>query len=196
MTTNMAPPMTFDQYLAYDDGTDNRYEWIAGALVEMPTESELNAWISLALQLYLIQAGLVRPRLTQRYSCELEVPVLRPKQARNRFPDLVVLQPEHLDLTQQRLTIRLDMPPPTLVVEVVSPGRANRERDYDEKRAQYQARGIPEYWLVDPDRRLVTVLSLGAGDYEAAVFSGADLILSPTFPSFALTANEVLNPAE
>ncbi len=34
-------PMTFDEYLASDDGTDKRYEWIAGALVEMPTESEL-----------------------------------------------------------------------------------------------------------------------------------------------------------
>lgn len=33
--------MTFDEYLAYDDGTDKRYEWIAGALVEMPTEKVL-----------------------------------------------------------------------------------------------------------------------------------------------------------
>lgn len=83
--------MTFEAYLAYDDGTDNRYEWIDGVLVEMLTESEFNAWLSLALQLYLIHASLVRPRLTHRYNCEVEVPVLKPKQARNRFPDLVIV---------------------------------------------------------------------------------------------------------
>ena len=33
-------------------------------LVEMPTESEFNAWLSLALQLYFIRAGLVKPRRT------------------------------------------------------------------------------------------------------------------------------------
>lgn len=108
-----------------------------GVLIEMPTEPEFNAWLSLALQLYFIRAGLVKPRLTHRYNCELEVPVLKPKQARNRFPDFVILQPEHIELTQKRLTIRLDMPPPVLVMEVVSPGQPNRSRDYEDKRAQY-----------------------------------------------------------
>ena len=42
--------MTFKDYLTYDDGTDSRYEWIDGVLVEMPTESEFNAWLSFALR--------------------------------------------------------------------------------------------------------------------------------------------------
>lgn len=32
--------MTFEDYLTYDDGTDNRYQWIDGVLLEMPTESD------------------------------------------------------------------------------------------------------------------------------------------------------------
>ena len=188
--------MTFEDYLAYDDGTDSRYEWIDGVLVEMPTESELNAWISFALQLYFINAGLIKPRLTHRYSCELEVPVLKSKQARNRFPDLIILRPEHIELTQKRLTIRLDMPPPELVVEVVSPGKVNRDRDYEEKRDQYEAREIPEYWLIDSEQQVVMVLTLKDGSYQEAMFSGSDLIVSSTFPDFALTAEQVLTPPD
>lgn len=31
--------LTFEEFLAYDDGTDTRYELVNGVLVEMPTES-------------------------------------------------------------------------------------------------------------------------------------------------------------
>jgi Uma2 family endonuclease len=195
--------MTFEAYLTYDDGTDNRYEWIDGVLLAMPTESELNAWLSLALQLYFINAGLVKPRLTHRYNCEIEVPILKPKQARNRFSDFVIVRPEHIELTQKRLTIRLDMPAPVLVAEVVSPGSTNRDRDYEDKRAQYQAREILEYWLLDPERKMVTVLTLVDGVYQEAIFrcsrsqgSASDRIISPLFPTFPLTAQQVLNPIE
>jgi len=196
MSSVTKPRMTFEEYLAYDDGTDNRYEWIDGVLIEMPTESELNAWLSFALQLYFIRAGLVKPRLTHRYNCEIEVPVLKPKQARNRFPDLVIVRPEHIELTQKRLTIRLDMPAPVLVMEVVSPGQTNRDRDYEDKRTQYEARHIPEYWLLDPEQHIVMVLTLMDGVYQDATFRGDDCIISLTFPTFALTAAQVLHPAD
>jgi Uma2 family endonuclease len=196
MSSVTTPRMTFEEYLTFDDGTDNRYEWIDGALIEMPTESELNAWLSLALQLYLINAKLVKPRLTHRYNCEVEVPVLKPKQARNRFPDFVIMRPEHIGLTQKRLTIRLDMPAPVFVMEVVSPGQTNRERDYEDKRAQYQARGISEYWLLDSGQQIVMVLTLVDGLYQEAIFRDGDRIISSLFPTFALAAEQVLNPEE
>ncbi|MEO1146851.1 MAG: Uma2 family endonuclease [Cyanobacteria bacterium J06638_22] len=197
MVRTTKPPITFEEYLSYDDGTDNRYAWIDGVLVEMPPESESNAWLSLALQLYFINAGLVKPRLTHRYNCEIEVPVLKPKQARNRFPDFVVVRPEHIELTQKRLTIRLDMPPPLLVAEVVSPGALSRIRDYEDKRAQYQAREIPEYWLLEhPEQQKVTVLMLTDGVYQQTIFAGKERVVSPLFPSFALRAEQVLNPDE
>lgn len=42
-------------------------------------------------------------------------------------------------------TENIFMPPPLLVVEVVSPGECQRERDYIVKRNQYQNCSIPEY---------------------------------------------------
>ena len=196
MAADTQTRISFEDYLTYDDGTDNRYEWIDGVLVAMATESEFNEWLSAALQLYFMNSGSVRPRLVKCFNCELELPVLQPKQARNRFPDLVILRPEHIELTQKRLTIRLDMPSPALVVEVVSPGKVNRDRDYEEKRAQYEVREIPEYWLLDPSQAQVTVLTLREDTYRSTVFTADQKIVSLAFPAFSLTAKQVLNPPE
>jgi Uma2 family endonuclease len=63
---------------------------------------------------------------------------------------------------------------PDLAIEILSgdpetaAGRAERERDLVEKRRAYAARGIPHYWIVDPDTRRVAwlVLDPRRGAYE------------------------------
>lgn len=194
MTQAITPPqskLSFPEYLAYDDGTDNRYELTDGELIALPPESGLN--IEIANLLFVALIRLLDPRLVRLFSCELQVDGT----VKNRYPDLVVLQPEHLQLTRRRSTITFDMPPPELVVEVVSPGKVNRQRDYDDKRKQYAARGIPEYWLVDPQDRVVIVLRLQSGSYlEVGQFRGSDRILSPRFPTLDLTAEHLFAPLQ
>ena len=191
IATRPTRKLTFDEYLNYDDGTDNRYELTNGELVALPPESGLN--IEIANLLFAALIRFLSPRLVRVFSCEIQVSGA----VKNRFPDLVVLREEHLQLTRQRSTITLDMPPPLLVVEVVSPGKANRDRDYVEKRAQYEARGIPEYWIIDPEKQAIAVLQLEAGAYvEAGQFKGAERILSQVFPSLELTAAEILQAGE
>ena len=41
--------LTLDEYLAYDDGTDNRYELVDGKLIFMPPETDQNNLIALYL---------------------------------------------------------------------------------------------------------------------------------------------------
>ena len=91
-----------------------------------------------------------------------------------------------------RATITQDMPSPALVVEVVSPGKVNEDRDYRYKRSEYAARGIPEYWIIDPGKEQVTLLTLIDGLYEETVFQGNSRIASATFPNLKLTAAQVL----
>ena len=184
--------LTFEEYLTYEDDTDNRYELIDGELVTLPPESEPNTAIVSYLFLMLVNSGIAW-RCIKLHICEIQVPILREGDAANRYPDLVVLRPEHILLTASRLTVTIDMPPPQLVVEVVSPGRVGRERDYDRKRAQYAARGIPEYWIVDPQEQMVAVLRLESGQYvEVGVFQGEQALISPAFPQLSLTAQQVL----
>ena len=171
--------LTFEQYLELDDETDNRYELINGRLVELPPESELNTSLANYLFLQLVNAGMAF-RLIQPHACELQVPVLQAGDPANRYPDLVILREEHLELTRKRLTITFDVLPPRLVIEVVSPGERNRDRDYRRKRRQYESRGIPEYWLIDLEDQVIAVLQLDEGNYfEVGRFTGSMQIQSP-----------------
>ena len=53
-----------------------------------------------------------------------------------------------------------------LVMEVVSGDPESRERDHARKRLDYAQAGIPEYWIVDPQEKQITVLSLHRGEYR------------------------------
>ena len=67
--------------------------------------------------------------------------------------------------------ITLDMAPPLLVVEVVSPGtEKSPSRLCRKKRNQYEWRGIPEYWILDPVLARCTVLSLTETGYDTSYF--------------------------
>lgn len=183
---------SFEAYLAADSSElpEGRCEYWDGELVEVMTESMRNDAIALLIQFALISIG-VPFRLVRPHSCEVEV-IGKPK---NRFPDLTVLDDVHLSMNTQRLTITRQMPPPRLVVEVVSPGaesKDNYKRDYLDKRDQYAAIGIPEYWLIDPQRSWVMVGTLTDGAYQFQTFKGDDSISSPTFPELKLTAAIVL----
>lgn len=194
MTQSRVRFASFEDYLAYSDtaALDGRYELINGELIEVPPESEFNTWIADNLQFLLAIAQIVPRRLIKTHSCEVQVSVLRSGDAANRYPDLVVLRPEHLDLTQRRLTLTLDMPPPRLIVEVLSPGKTNRDRDLIHKRAQYAAIGVPEYWIVDPVAQTVNVLSLVANAYEdGGIFQGQDGVNSVEFPHLELTVAQI-----
>lgn len=50
------------------------------------------------------------------------------------------------------------MPLPLLVEEVVCPGVDHEKRDDQDKRKDYAARGIPEYWIVDPAKQSVSAV--------------------------------------
>lgn len=185
---------TFEAYLAYSNQhhLEGYYELVGGELVALPPESGLNDWLALNLRDLLIDAQFIQRTLVRVHTCEVQVPVLQSQDAANRYPDLVVLREEHLPLIQQRLTITLDMPPPRLIVEVVSPGKTNRDRDYVNKRAQYAALNVEEYWIVDPKTQTVLVLALEDGSYrEIGQFQAEDCIVSPTFSALALMVEQI-----
>ncbi|WP_204104319.1 MULTISPECIES: Uma2 family endonuclease [Spirulina sp. CCY15215] len=185
--------MSLEDFLNYDDGTDARYELEDGRLLLMTSESDINRRIASFLLIYFAQLGIPFYRL----GIGIEIAVSGSR-TNVRIPDLIVLTEELAQVMEgaSRSIVMLDMPPPRLVVEVVSPGRENEERDYRYKRSQYQARGIAEYWIIDPIQAQITVLTLVAGLYEEAVFSGDTAIASPLLSELGqaspLTAAQLL----
>ncbi|MBD2306375.1 Uma2 family endonuclease [Chroococcidiopsis sp. FACHB-1243] len=180
--------LTFEEFLAYDDGTDTRYELVDGELVEMPTESHENCQIAKLLMFEL--AKYVPIALLNLKDVEIEV---SGRGAKVRLPDLLVLSEEGYAALQgkTRNIITHDMPPPILIVEVVSPGDENRTRDYRYKRTEYAARGVAEYWIVDPQERRITVCQWVDGQYEDKVFADGNRIESIVIPTFELTAERI-----
>ena len=180
--------LTFEEYLAYDDGTDTHYELVDGELVEMPPEALENS--ELARFLFVELLKLLPFKLVTHKDTEVETIGRR---ARCRLPDLIVHTEESYAALAgtTRGTITRDMPPPALVIEIVSPGSTNRARDYRHKHTEYAARGISEYWIVDPETKQVTVCKWVDGQYEDVIFTGDRCIESEVIPSFDLTIDRL-----
>ena len=179
--------MSLEEYLNFDDGTDTQYELENGELILMPPESELNRRIASLLFALFLQKGIPSHRLTMKTEI-----VVNSSRATTRFPDVMVLSEELATALEgsRRSTIMMDMPPPLLVVEVVSPHQENR--DYRYKRSEYAARRIPEYWIVDPIQQRVTVLEWVEGLYEEVVYTDENAIVSPVLGVLELTASRLL----
>ena len=178
--------LTFEDYLSYDDGTENLYELFNGELIAVPPESGVNVQIATRLLVWLAQ--LIGSDRVRGHGLELEVR----GEPRNRYPDLTIIREDHILQLATRNTIRLFMTPPDLVVEVVSPGELQHNRDYVAKRLQYQDRGIPEYWLIDPELQAVIVLRLEAETYmEVGTFQSRERIISSIFPELNLTVEQL-----
>ncbi len=57
---------------------------------------------------------------------------------------------------------------PAIVIEFVSNRQRDRVRDYEEKRQQYLAIRVQEYWIIDRFQRIMTVFSGRPGPSEPA----------------------------
>ncbi len=166
-------PMTLEDFLEFHSNTEAYYELEDGKLRVLPTESEINRLIASFLFAHFLQLGLPSSQL----SIKTEI-VVNGHRTTVRLPDLIVLTQESLKALEgsSRSIITLDMVPPRLVIEIVSPGKENQDRDYRYKRSQYQARDIAEYWIVDPIEKKLTILTLVNGLYEDAAFQGVGMI--------------------
>jgi Uma2 family endonuclease len=96
-------------------------------------------------------------------------------------PDLVYLDAARLD----RVSERGIEGPPTLVIEVLSPGTASADRGV---KLQLSAKyGIPHYWIVDPDARVVETYRLADTGYEPGPrIDGPTPVALPPFPDLSL----------
>jgi Uma2 family endonuclease len=92
-------------------------------------------------------------------------------------PDVFVVLNIHLD----RITPSHMVGAPDLVVEVASPSTARH--DLREKQDAYARAGVQEYWVVDPEARIVEILVLERDVYRSlGHFRGRDIVPSRVIP--------------
>ena len=75
---------------------------------------------------------------------------------------------------------------PELVIEVLSPGKANEDRDRQAKLKLYSRRGVQEYWIVNWMQQVVEVHRREQGALKlAATLYAQDTLESPLLPGFS-----------
>jgi Uma2 family endonuclease len=85
---------------------------------------------------------------------------------------------------------------PTIVVEFVSAGKVNQERDYLAKRAEYREIGVREYWVIDRFRRTLTIFRFGGDSDQELVISEKENYETPLLPGFVLPLSRSLALAD
>jgi Uma2 family endonuclease len=188
--------LTIVEYLAYDDGTGNRYELVDGELVRMALGTGQHGDISELLN-DEFKAEIKRSNLPW-VSKDMKIGLQSPRGSRwetARIPDVVVLPlAQWASLSNREAFIPLNEPPPLLVVEIVSPSTV--ATDYRAKHSEYAVLDIPEYWIVDPIKLKITVCILQDGAYGDRVFTDNQSIVSAIFPDLSLTTAQVLQAAK
>ena len=169
-----------ENYLALD--CVMMVEYSDGFVRVLPMPSLLHQWIARFLFLAL-ERFVSERQLGEVFFAPLPV---RLTPTKYREPGIVFVRPE-------RVRTMMGQPDGAdLVVEVVSDGKESHERDYVEKRAEYAAAGISEYWIVDPERRTITVLALVDRAYrEHGVFQSSDLASSLLLDGFSVRVDDV-----
>jgi Uma2 family endonuclease len=136
-----------------DDG--NRYEVIDGELLVTPAPPPMHQHILFTLGLQLREHA-------ERNGIGLVFPDVDLLFATGQFlrPDLVfVPKASRAGITNRGVEV-----PPGLVVEVLSPTSGAIDRV--KKPARYGDFGVPEYWVVDPEERVVWVWRFAAGSTD------------------------------
>ena len=178
---------TVEEYLALD--TNRLIELVDGRLefLELPSY-EHQDWVDF---LHTRLKQFVGPRgLGRAYFSPLPTWTV---ESNYREPDVLFVTPE------QRAGRRHATAGASLVMEVVSDDEKSKLRDREEKRTEYAAAGIPEYWIVDPEPRTVTVLTLpaGGGEYaEHGVFAEGETASSVLLDGFAVDVSELFAAAD
>jgi Uma2 family endonuclease len=172
---------TEEEYLAL--GGNHLIEFTDGHVEVLPMPTTTHQMILLFL-LDSIRAFAAPSRLGLALFAALKI---RIRQNKYREPDVLFILNENRRYVGEQFWTFAD-----LVMEVVSPD--DPERDYVKKRFDYAEAGIPEYWIADPARKVVTVLTLREGAYAVhGEFGEGTTATSVLLPGFGVNVTEVFD---
>ena len=179
-------PAEFDEITEYDENF--HYELVDGVIVvspiPLPEERGPNELLSHFLWFY-------RQNLPQGESLD------------STLPEEYVQTPNGRRIADRLNWAGLGRMPnpkedlPSIAVEFVSGTKRDRQRNYVDKRAEYVALRIPEYWIFDRFERTLTVIQVAPeGTVREQVLDAKEMYESHLLPGFQLPIGNLLEAAD
>lgn len=179
MTETLAPSVSTGR-ISFEDFLNGyagmHAEWVDGTVVTMSPghtpQSRLTRFLGAVIQVWAEEH-----ELGEVFIAPLSVKL----ESSAREPDVFFFRREHLDRVHPTFVDG----PPDLVIEILS--RDTRGVDRGEKFYEYEQAGVPEYWLIDPERRKVEAYRLGGDGVFASVSTGdPETLRADALPGMAL----------
>ncbi|MCL6448184.1 MAG: Uma2 family endonuclease [Armatimonadetes bacterium] len=170
--------LTFEEFLAWCD-EDTWAEWVDGEVVVMTPAATKHQQIKGFLYSFLREFLHLK-----KVGQVLDAPFLVRLPgvlSRGREPDIFFAGNEKLSLLKETYFDGA----PDVIVEIVSPESLARDRG--EKYVEYEAAGVKEYWLIDPDRQQAEFYRLAEnGRYRTIPPDEKGIYRSAAIPGFSL----------
>jgi Uma2 family endonuclease len=177
-----------DEYLELTERTNQLVEYTAGRIEVLAMPTILHQRIVLFL-INALQAA------ADRGEGGIALPAPLP----------TTLSPEKIREPNIVFKLRKNLPSPDdnyfqgadLVMEVVSSDKKSRQRDYESKKIDYAEGKILEYWIVDPQVKQITVLTLESTAYaQHGVFGEGETATSKLLVGFSVNVTDVFQAAK
>ncbi len=174
---------TVEEYYQLPEEENVRYELVNGRLELLSAPSTTHQRISHQLERVMTDA------------CEsahiiIHAPVdVILGEVETRQPDILMVHRSRAYIIEERAVVG----PPDLVVEILSPGTAKRDRTM--KLESYARFGVPEYWIVDAANMTIEqyVQAEEGRPYSLAnLFGREDKVFSERMPCIGFVVEEVL----
>lgn len=173
---------TYMDYASTND--DNRYELIDGVMYLMsPGVAQIHQDISVEL------LGQFRDHLKGK-PCKLYHPPFDVCLNAAGDDDTTVVQPDlFVVCDKSKLDGKRCNGAPDLVIEILSPSTIKHDRVT--KLGKYLQAGVREYWIVDPESKIVSVHILKEGEYIAKAYTDSDNVAVYVLEGCSINMKEV-----
>jgi len=202
MYVTVTKPLTFEEFLAWDDGSGRDFELLNGVPVPLSepnaNHEDLIERLCAYLEAHCLEVNL--PYIS-RQSKQVRLKTEPGEKEKSRKADIVIFAKEEWQRMKGNSSSAAAYIPPPGVIEVVS---TNWKDDYLTKLAEYEDLGVLEYIIVDyaayggirfigsPKQPAITIYQLENGEYlPGKIFRGNDRIESRLFPNLTLTSDEI-----